>query len=49
MADVYLQAALKAPVNREPKKHGMAAYGEMATDTMEHLRTLFILATSMFI
>ena len=41
MADVYLQAALKGTSNAGNKKHGMAAYGEMATNTMEHLRTLF--------
>jgi len=35
MADVYLQKALKE------NKHGIKAYGDMATDTMEHLRTLF--------
>lgn len=41
MADVFLQAALKGTSNAGNKKHGMAAYGEMATNTMEHLRTLF--------
>lgn len=41
MADVYLQAALSGKSNAGNKKHGMAAYGEMATNTMEHLRTLF--------
>lgn len=41
MADVYLQAALKGTSKAGNKKHGMAAYGDMATDTMEHLRTLF--------
>lgn len=41
MADVYLNAALKGTSKSGNKKHGMAAYGEMATDTMEHLRTLF--------
>lgn len=35
MADIYLQAAMKT------NKHGMAAYGEMAEKTMEHLRTLY--------
>lgn len=41
MADVYLQASLKGTSNAGNKKHGMQAYGEMATNTMEHLRTLF--------
>lgn len=41
MADVYLQAALKGTSKAGNKKHGQAAYGDMAADTMEHLRTLF--------
>jgi GTPase SAR1 family protein len=41
MADIYLNAALKGTSKAGNKKHGMAAYGEMATETMEHLRTLF--------
>lgn len=41
MADVYLQASLKGTSNAGNKKHGVQAYGEMATNTMEHLRTLF--------
>ncbi len=41
MADVYLNAALSGTSKQGNKKHGMAAYGEMATNTMEHLRTLF--------
>lgn len=41
MADVYLQSALKGTSHAGNKKHGMAAYGDMATNTMEHLRTLF--------
>ena len=41
MADVYLQASLSGKSNSGNKKHGMAAYGEMATETMGHLRTLF--------
>lgn len=41
MADIYLNAALKGTSKAGNKKHGQAAYGEMATDTMEHLRTLF--------
>lgn len=35
MAEIYLQAALKT------NKHGLAAYGEMATKTLEHLNTLY--------
>jgi len=41
MADVYLQAALTGTSKAGNKKHGMAAYGDMATDTMAHLRTLY--------
>src|SRR5258708_2508772 len=41
IADVYLQAALSGTSKAGNKKHGMAAYGEMADNTMEHLRTLF--------
>jgi len=41
IADVYLQAALSGTSRAGNKKHGMAAYGEMADNTMEHLRTLF--------
>jgi hypothetical protein len=35
MADTYLLQALK------DNKHGLKAYGEMATQTMAHLRTLY--------
>ena len=35
MAEIYLQAALKT------NKHGLAAYGEMATETLKHLNTLY--------
>lgn len=35
MADVYLQDSLKRI------KHGMQAYGDMATKVMDHLRTLY--------
>lgn len=35
MADIYLQDALKS------NKHGLKAYGEMATRSMEHLRQLY--------
>lgn len=41
MADIYLNAAMKGTSKQGNKKHGQAAYGEMATNTMEHLRTLF--------
>jgi len=41
IADIYLQAALAGTSKQGNKKHGMAAYGEMATNTMEHLRTLY--------
>ncbi len=40
-ADVYLNAALSGTSKSGNKKHGMAAYGEMATNTMEHFRTLY--------
>lgn len=35
IADIYLVAAQKS------NKHGLKAYGEMADNTMEHLRTLY--------
>lgn len=35
IADIYLVAAQKT------NKHGLKAYGEMADNTMEHLRTLY--------
>lgn len=41
IADIYLNAALSGKSSSGNKKHGMAAYGEMATNTMEHLRTLY--------
>jgi len=41
IADIYLNAALAGTSKQGNKKHGMAAYGEMATNTMEHLRTLY--------
>jgi len=41
MANVYLLAAMKGTSKQGNKKHGMAAYGEMAENVMEHLRTLF--------
>lgn len=41
IADIYLNAALNGTSKAGNKKHGLAAYGEMADNTMEHLRTLF--------
>lgn len=41
MADMYLQAALSGKSQAGNKKHGQAAYGDMATNTMAHIRTLF--------
>lgn len=41
IADIYLNAAMQGTSKQGNKKHGMAAYGEMATNTMEHLRTLY--------
>lgn len=41
LADVYLQAALSGTSKAGNKKHGKAAYGDMATDSMAHLRTLY--------
>lgn len=41
MADIYLNAAMQGTSKQGNKKHGMAAYGEMATNTMDHLRTLY--------
>lgn len=41
MADIYLDAALSGKSNSGNKKHGLAAYGDMATNTMKHLRTLY--------
>lgn len=41
IADIYLNAALTGKSSSGNKKHGLAAYGEMADNTMEHLRTLY--------
>lgn len=41
MADVYLQAALSGKSASGKKLHGLAAYGEMATNVMDHLRPLY--------
>ena len=37
MAEIYLQAALKT------NKHGLAAYGEMARNTLKHLEMLYFM------
>lgn len=41
IADIYLNDALTGSSKAGNKKHGLAAYGEMADNTMEHLRTLY--------
>ena len=41
MADVYLQEAMNGKSKSGAKKHGLAAYGEMADEVMKHLRPLF--------
>lgn len=41
MADIYLQEALHGSSSSGNKKHGLAAYGEMATKVLNHLRPLF--------
>jgi len=41
LADVYLQEALKGISKSGQKKHGLAAYGEMATNALEHLNALY--------
>lgn len=41
LADTYLQAALTGKSKSGSKMHGLAAYGDMATRTMEHLRGLY--------
>lgn len=41
MADIYLNDALTGKSHAGNKKHGQAAYGDMATNTMKHLRTLY--------
>lgn len=43
MADVYLQAAMNGSSKSGKKVHGLAAYGEMATAVMDHLRPLFFM------
>lgn len=41
MADIYLQEAMNGKSKSGGKKHGLAAYGEMADEAMKHLRPLF--------
>lgn len=41
MADTYLQDALNGKSKSGNKVHGKAAYGELAIETMKHLRPLF--------
>lgn len=41
VADTYLQAALNGKSKAGNKMHGLAAYGDMVTRTMEHLRSLY--------
>jgi len=41
MADTYLQGALSGKSKSGNKMHGLAAYGEMATETIKHLRPLY--------
>lgn len=41
LADIYLQEALSGTSQSGNKKHGLAAYGDMATKVMNHLRPIF--------
>lgn len=41
MADIFLQEALKGTSNAGNKKHGLAAYGDMATKVTNILRPVF--------
>lgn len=41
IADIYLQSILKGSSKAGNKMHGQAAYGEMATKVMDHLRPLY--------
>lgn len=41
LADIYLQEALSGSSNSGNKRHGLQAYGEMATKVLSHLRPLF--------
>jgi AAA domain len=41
MAEIYLDAALNGKSKSGQKMHGLAAYGEMARNTLEHLETLY--------
>lgn len=40
-ADIHLQEALKGTSSGGNKRHGLQAYGEMATKVLDHLRPLF--------
>jgi len=44
LADIYLQAAMNGTSSSGKKVHGLAAYGEMATSVMGHLRPLYYMA-----
>lgn len=41
MANIFLQEALKGTSNSGNKKHGLAAYGDMATKVMDIIRPLY--------
>lgn len=43
MADIYLQAEINGTSASGKKVHGLAAYGNMATNVMNHLRPLYFL------
>lgn len=43
MAEIYLNAALTGKSKAGNKMHGLAAYGDMATRTIEHLEKLFFM------
>ncbi len=43
MAELYLQAALEGKSKSGQKVHGLAAYGEMARNTLEHLNALYFM------
>ena len=43
MADIYLQAALSKKSSGGNKAHGLAAYGEMASETLKHIKRLYFM------
>lgn len=43
MAEIYLNAALSGKSKAGNKMHGLAAYGDMATRTLEHLEKLYFM------